>query len=347
MAKMIDVAKLAGVSVATVSRVLVGNAQVSLETKQKVLKAMEELNYKPNKLARNLRKLESKTIVVVIPDISNPFFTGVIRGIQHVAMQHEYFVLLGDTKNDVKAEQDFIEQIKERAADGVILITARTPQQKIMEMAQEVPLVMACEYIAGANLSMVTIDNVASSARVIDHLTRLGHQRIGFISGPLDIILSRDRLNGYMQGLVQHGLEPDPSLIVEGDFTISSGYHLAMQLLNLSQPPTAIFASNDEMAIGAIKALKEIGIQIPQEMAVVGFDDISMATVIEPALTTVAQPKFEIGKRAMEMLLQTIQHPAMNKEHVVLPDQLVIRESCGYLWSQQQKEFSDARVDGS
>ncbi|MBA4495347.1 LacI family DNA-binding transcriptional regulator [Paenactinomyces guangxiensis] len=330
MAKMIDVAKLAGVSVATVSRVLAGSGKVSKNTKEKVERAMKELNYKPNKLARNLRKLESKTIVVVIPDISNPFFTDVIRGIQQVAQQHDYYVLLGDTGNDVKAELDFIDLIKERAADGVILVTARTSPEKILEIAQEVPLVVACEYIKGAHLSMVTIDNVSSSQKVVDHLVSLGHRRIGFISGPLNVIISRDRLKGYVSGLKKHGLEQDSSLIQEGDFTISSGFESANRLLDLAEPPTAVFASNDEMAIGTIKAIKNRGFQVPGDIAVVGFDDIQIATVIEPALTTVSQPKFEIGRCTMEILLELIQNPSTRQEHVVLPEHLVIRESCGY-----------------
>lgn len=329
MAKMIDVAKLAGVSVATVSRVLAGSAHVSRETREKVLRAMEDLDYKPNMLARNLRKMQSKTIVVVIPDISNPFFSDVIRGIQHVAREHGYHVLLGDTQNDVNAELDFIEMIKERAADGVILTTARTSPEKIMEMAREVPLVMACEYIEGAELPMVTIDNVFSAKRVVDHLAALGHRRIGFIAGPLHVIISRDRLQGFVQGLREHGIQQDSSLILEGDFTISSGYEQAVRLLQLPDPPTAIFASNDEMAIGAIKAIKHMGLKVPQDVAVVGFDDIRMATVIEPALTTIYQPKFEIGKKAMEFLLKLIQRPSRSYGHLKLPEKLILRESCG------------------
>ncbi|SEN46586.1 LacI family DNA-binding transcriptional regulator [Lihuaxuella thermophila] len=329
MAKMIDVARLAGVSVATVSRVLAGSAHVSRETREKVLRAMADLDYKPNLLARNLRKMESKTIVVVIPDISNPFFSDVIRGIQHVAKEHGYHVLLGDTQNDVDAEWDFIEMIKERAADGVILVTARTSPEKIMEMAQEVPLVMACEYIQGAELPMVTIDNVISAKRVVDHLAALGHRRIGFIAGPLHVIISRDRLQGFVLGLREHGLEQDSSLIVEGDFSIPSGYDQAVRLLQLPEPPTAIFASNDEMAIGAVKAVKQMGLKVPQDVAVVGFDDIPMATVIEPALTTICQPKFEIGKKAMEILLQLIQQSNRSHGHLKLPEKLIVRDSCG------------------
>ncbi|MGC5325086.1 LacI family DNA-binding transcriptional regulator [Brevibacillus sp. SYSU BS000544] len=329
MAKMTDVAKKAGVSVATVSRVLTGKDNILDETRKKVLLAVEELNYRPNKLARNLRKLESKTIVAVVPDISNIFFSDIIRGIETVAQQNGYYVLLGNTHNDIQSEIDYIEMVKEKLADGVILLTARIPKEEIISISQELPVVLACEYVDGADIPTVTIDNISSARKVVNHLVALGHQRIGFISGPLNVILSRDRLKGYRQALLAHDIPVDESLIQEGDFRIESGYQMASRLLALSQPPTAIFAANDEMAIGAIQSIKEKGFQVPQDIAVVGFDNIRITTIVEPALTTVNQPKFAIGCKAMEILLKIMNNEPIERKQIVLDDELVIRQSCG------------------
>ncbi len=341
MTKMKDVAKLAGVSTATVSRVLAGKDNINQETKQKVLVAIEQLNYRPNKLARNLRKLESKTIVAVVPDISNMFFSDIIRGIEGVARENGYHVLLGNTFNDTNREIDYIELIKEKLADGVILLTARIPMQQIVEIAEELPVVLACEYIDGADVPTVTIDNISSARKAVNHLIALGHRRIGFISGPLQVIVSRDRLKGYHQGHLQHDLPIDESLVQEGDFTVESGYRMATRLLALTSPPTAIFAANDEMAIGAIQAIREKGFRVPEDIAVVGFDDIRLATLFDPPLTTVSQPKLEIGSKAAEILLKIINHEPVERRQVVLSDQLIIRQSCGY---QQQHDSASGQT---
>lgn len=329
MTKMKDVAKLAGVSTATVSRVLAGKENINEETRQKVLQAIEQLSYKPNRLARNLRKLESKTIVAVVPDITNMFFFDIIRGIESVAHQNGYHVLLGNTANDINREIDYIELIKEKLADGVILLTARIPVQQIVEIVEELPVVLACEYIDGADVPMVTIDNISSARKAVNHLVSLGHRRIGFISGPLQVILSRDRLKGYHQGLHQHNLPIEESLIQEGDFTLESGYRMASRLLALTHPPTAIFAANDEMAIGAIQAIREKGYRVPDDIAVVGFDDIRLATLFDPPLTTVSQPKLEIGSKAAEVLIRILNNEPLERRQIVLEDHLIIRESCG------------------
>ncbi|SFJ53377.1 LacI family DNA-binding transcriptional regulator [Thermoflavimicrobium dichotomicum] len=335
MAKMIDVAKLAGVSVATVSRVLMGKGKVREQTRQKVLEAIKQLNYKPNRLARNLRRLESQTVVVVIPDISNPFFTEIVLGIQEIANQHGYHVLLGNTNNDVKREIQFIEMVKEKVADGVILVTVRNPKERFLKLAQEFPIVFACEYIKGAELPMVTIDNVRSAQCVVNYLVNLGHRKIGYIGGPQQVIVSRDRLQGFIQGVIQNDIPFEPAYITEGDFGIQSGIEMATKLLQLPSPPTAIFAANDEMAIGAIKAIKNHGLSVPKDIAIVGFDNITMSTVVEPALTTISQPRRQIGQKAMELLLQLIHNPMLKREHIVLPYELVIRQSCGNpsVWS--------------
>ncbi|WP_406678658.1 LacI family DNA-binding transcriptional regulator [Moorella sp. ACPs] len=330
MVKMTEVAKLAGVSPSTVSRVLSNSPYVSEETRQRVLEAVKLLEYKPNRLASNLRKMSSKTIVVVLPDITNPFFARILQGLEDVARENGYHVLLGDTGNNLKLEKDFIDLVRERFVDGLILATARIRKEEILAISQEMPVVLACEYVEGYDIPTVSIDNISAARQATEHLINLGHKRIGFITGPLGVILSRDRLKGYRQALLLHEIPIDESLIQEGDFSVKSGYDIMMKFLAVNPPPTAVFASNDEMAVGAMKAIKHKGMRVPDDVAVIGFDDIPLCTLVEPELTTIAQPKYEIGTHAMDMLLKIIKKEELVNKQIVLAHHLVVRESCGY-----------------
>ncbi|BDG42999.1 LacI family DNA-binding transcriptional regulator [Saccharococcus caldoxylosilyticus] len=328
MVRISDVAKLANVSTATVSRVLSNSGNVTKETTEKVLEAIQKLNYQPNILARQLRKLETKTILVVVPDITNTFFSKVLRGIEHVAIENDYQVLLGDTGNNIERERGYLNILRQRKADGMILLTARLESHLLEEIASEFPVVLACEYLEGSTIPTVSIDNISSARKATEYLIHLGHRRIGFISGPLNVILSRDRLKGFRQAMAQHNIPIESFLVQEGDFSFKSGYNMMMKFLALDQPPTAVFASNDEMAIGAIKAIKSKGLRVPDDISVVGFDDIQFASIYEPALTTISQPMFEIGKKAMELLIKLINKDELKKSQYILEDQLVIRETC-------------------
>jgi LacI family repressor for deo operon, udp, cdd, tsx, nupC, and nupG len=329
MSKMTDVARLAGVSTATVSRVLAGGDKVANIKKEKVMKAIEQLNYKPNRLASNLRTLKSKTIVAVVRDISKSFFSDIIRGIEDVAYEQNYKVLLGDINNDPNRENDYIKLYNEKLVDGVILIGTRNTADALLKLTEGIPVVLASEFLDRIDLPKVSIDNIASSRQAADHLIGLGHKRIGFISGPMDIVICRDRMEGYRQGMLEHGLPVDEDLIHEGDWSIESGYEMAAKMLTLGQRPTAIFASNDDMAFGVIKCVKDRGLRVPQDVSVVGFDNISMASILEPSLTTVSQPRYEIGAKAMELLLQLIKGEQVTQRQYTLQSKLVIRESCG------------------
>jgi LacI family repressor for deo operon, udp, cdd, tsx, nupC, and nupG len=330
MTKISDVARLAKVSTATVSRVISNTDNVTVETREKVLEAIQQLNYQPNILARHLRRLETKTILVIVPDITNTFFSKILRGIESVAIQNGYQVILGDTVNSIAREYEYLDLLRQKQVDGMILLTARMERELVEEIAENYPVVLACEYIEGSKIPTVSIDNISSARKATEHLIRLGHERIAYISGPMNIILGRDRLKGYQQAMAQYELEVKYSLIQEGDFSYESGYNLMMKYLAMENPPTAVFAANDEMAIGAIKAAKSHGIKIPEEIAIVGFDDIKIASIFEPALTTIAQPTYEIGTKAMDMLLKLIKGEEMKKRQFVLDNQLIIRESCGF-----------------
>ncbi|MFX0561096.1 LacI family DNA-binding transcriptional regulator [Tepidibacillus infernus] len=327
MVRIVDVAKMANVSTATVSRVLSNSGTVKRETTEKVLEAINKLNYQPNMLARQLRRLETKTVLVVVPDITNTFFSNLLRGIEAVAMKNGYQVLLGDAHNNVEIERGFLNILRQKKADGMILLTARMDGKLIDEIAKEFPVVLACEYFEGSQIPTISIDNISGARKATEHLIELGHKRIGFISGPLNVVLGRDRLKGFQQAMSQHSLQVDPILIQEGDFSYESGFNLMSKFLALDEPPTAVFAANDEMAIGAIKAIKKRGLQVPEDLSVVGFDDIKFASIFEPELTTIEQPTFDIGIKAMELLIKLINKEKLEKKQYILEDKLIIRES--------------------
>ncbi|PLR78472.1 LacI family transcriptional regulator [Bacillus sp. V3-13] len=333
MVRIADVAKMANVSTATVSRVISNSEPVKRETREKVLHAIEKLKYQPNVLARQLRRMETKTILVVVPDITNTFFSNVLRGIEAIAGENSYQVLLGDTGNIIDREYGYFDILRQRKADGMILLTARSNQQMLEEIAEEYPIVLACEYFEGSKLPTVSIDNVSSARKATEHLISLNHTRIAHISGPLNVVVGRDRLKGFQQAMIQHSLPVESYLIQEGDFSYESGFNLMMKFLALENPPTAVFAGNDEMAMGAIKAVKSKGLSVPEDISVVGFDDIKFASIFEPALTTISQPTYDIGKRAMKLLLQLINSDELEKQQYMLSDKLVIRDS-----SKEKKE---------
>lgn len=292
-----------------------------------MLRVIEELNYKPNRLASNLRRMSAKTIMVVLPDITNPFFAKIVQGFEDVAHERGYYVLLGDTGNRLSLEREFIELSRERAVDGLILATARIPNKEIQEVSEHVPLVLACEYVDGLDIPTVSIDNVGAARAATEFLIESGHRRVAHISGPMAVVLSRDRVKGYRQAVQLHDLELDDRLIQEGDFTVQSGYHNMLKLLSLDNPPTAVFAANDEMAVGAIKAAKSLGIRVPEDLSVIGFDDIPLAMLVEPELTTVHQPQYDIGRHAMRMLLDIVEGRAPRRRQVVLSHRIVVRGS--------------------
>lgn len=330
---MDDVAKLAEVSTATVSRVLSNHANVSQKTKERVLNAINELGYKPNRLASNLRKNKSSSIAVIIPDLSNTIFSDVVKGIKDEALEEGYHILLFESGNSIEQELEYVELVKEKFADGIILVTARMLKEEICRLSAEVPLVLACDYVEGYAVPTVSIDNTSAARAATEYLIRLGHEKIGLITGPLDMILSRDRVKGYRQAMLLHEKPIADFYIQEGDFTAKSGYDLTLKFLANHERPTAIFASNDEMAVGAIRACKDKGIAVPAEISILGFDDIPLGTWIEPKLSTVSQPNYDIGKHAIRMLFDIIHKKERSEKQIVLPFQILPRETTDVILS--------------
>jgi LacI family transcriptional regulator, repressor for deo operon, udp, cdd, tsx, nupC, and nupG len=272
--------------------------------------------------------VSAKTILVVVPDITNPFFSKVFRGIEAVAVTNGYQVILGDTGNELVREKWFLNLLHQKKADGMVLLTAQTDAATVEETAQRFPLVLACENIEDSNITTVSIGNISGARKATEYLIDLGHERIGCIIGPLNSVLNRDRLKGFYQAMSSHNLIVDPVLVQEGDFSFESGFNLMMKFFAIGQLPSAIFAANDEMAMGVIKAIKSKGLKVPEDISVLGFDNLKFSSIFEPGLTTIAQPAFEIGEKVAELLLRLINKEEIKHEQMFLADQLIVRQSC-------------------
>ena len=291
--------------------------------------AVAACGYRPNISARNLRRMETRQVTILIPDVTNPFFNEIVRGIERVAREHGYSVLLADTENLPVQETAYGNLLASRRTDGLILLNGRVPAGLLpaTNAAKSPPVVIACEYVTNSDLPTVQIDNIDAARKATEHLVGLGHRRIGFIAGPLWNVLSRDRIHGYRDALLDSGVPFDDSLIVAGNFSLASGVASAQTLLSMPNPPTAIFASNDEMAIGAIRAARDRGFMVPRDLSVMGFDDIRFAAFVDPPLTTVSQPGAEIGRTAMAMLLNILSGREIVQRRVLLPTHLELRAS--------------------
>lgn len=332
MSSIKDVARLAGVSTATVSRTLAEPDKVSEATRQKVQRAIERSGYVRNELARRFRMQSTQTILVLLPDIGNPFYSLVIQGLEEVAHKHGYRLLLGDTQNHPEREHEYLQSVMQRQVDGVISLLHTLPSVLEFQDGKPVPLVMVCEYQRDAAVSSIGIDNIAAAALATRHLLDLGHRHIAFINGPAHTPLSKDRLRGYREALKAAGLAYDKNLVVRGDFSLVSGERAAAVLLDANIKFSAIFAANDAMGIGAIKVLRARKFKVPGDVSVVGFDDIEFAQYVEPPLTTIHQPRREIGRAAMTRMIASLNDDAPPVQ-VVLDHELVVRGSTARLKS--------------
>lgn len=334
MATISDVAKAAGVSTATVSRVLRNKDAVKPSTRDAVLSAIASLNYKPNALARQMRTQETRTIIVIVPDISNTFFSDILFSIERCAQEHDYQVLIADMHNQPTIESYYFQAIQQHTVDGIISLSANVAKKLIEEVAEEYPIVVANQYLENFNIPNVTIDNICAAEAITNHLISLGHTHIAHITSQPGILLYRDRFNGYISALAKHNLSIDLELVRYGVPSIQGGYDQMNSLLSLNKPISAVFAAGDVMAVGAIKALKASGLRVPEDIAVVGFDDIEISHFWEPSLTTVKSPKQKIGEVAFQKLLKLMNKEPLTQIKDILDYEIVIRESCGY----QQKQ---------
>ncbi len=321
-----DVARRAGVGVATVSRVLNGTGYVKAETRERVLAAAAELGYVPSQLARGLVRRLSGTVGLVVPDITNPFFPLITRGVEDAASEAEYTVFLCNSDNDPALEANDVQKLRERRVDGVIFV-GTTERRELVDrlLADGIPVVVMDRQLDHTEVDTVLVDNLAGARAACRHLIELGHRRIAHAAGHQSTRTGQDRCQGYRVALEEAGLAYDPACVVWGDFTYESGYRAGQVLLGRSPRPTAVFAGNDLIALGVIRAAEEAGLAVPDDLSVVGFDDIQMAALVRPGLTTVRQPAREMGRMAMVMLLERIRGEAAGpgRRQVYRPELIV------------------------
>lgn len=328
MTTMKDVAEMAGVSTATVSRALMNPEKVSTVTRQKVEQAVLAVGYSPHALSRNIKRNESRTILVIVPDISDPFFADVIQDIEHAAAQQGYLILIGDCAQQTQQERTFVNLIITKQIDGMLLLGSNLPFDASKEEQRNLPpMVMANEFAPELELPTVHIDNLTAAYEAVNYLHELGHKRIACIAGPESLPLSHYRLQGYIQALRRNGITVDNDYIIRGDFSYEAGAQSFAALMELPHPPTAIFSHNDVMAVGAIWQAKQLGLRIPQDVSLVGFDDLKLSQFCDPPLTTVAQPRYQIGQQAMLLLLEQLQGHSVQSGSRLLDTELIIRES--------------------
>lgn len=326
-----DVAEAAGVSVATVSRVVSGSRhRVSAATRSRVLAAVARLRYQPNLVALGLKKRVTHTIGLIVPDISNPFYPAIARGIEDVANRAGLAVLLCNTYEDLAKERSYLMLLRNRMVDGLIFATVGANTKHLRMLRRErVPAVLVARAPEGVKMDAVLVDNRRGEREATEHLLRLGHRRVAFIGGPAALPVAGERLAGYRDALAAAGIGADPALVADGAFRAEGGAAAVGTLLRRRAAFTAIVASNDLMAIGAMEELRRRGRRLPDDVAVVGFDDITFASLVEPPLTTVAQPKYRMGTLAMERLLELLNSGDRRPRRLVLEPQLVVRRSCG------------------
>ena len=324
-----DVAKRAGVSMMTVSRVINNSGYISQETRQRVEQAIAELGYVPNALARSLCFKQTKTLALVLTDITNPFFTTVARGVEDTASEQGFSVMFCNTDESQADEAEYLNVIVQKQVDGVLLVPAASaPDSARFLRERNVPFVVLDRRIRGDEVDTVRGDSEQGAFDLTQHLLSLGHRRIGMLSGPSVVTTAADRVAGYRRALLEAGAPPDDSLILEGPYTLDSGYMLAEQILTHDLRPTALVAANNFIAIGALRALRAAGLRVPKDMSLVAFDDLPAPIVIDPFFTVVSQPAYEMGQRATALLLERLagNGPAALQD-IVLPTQLIVRDS--------------------
>jgi LacI family repressor for deo operon, udp, cdd, tsx, nupC, and nupG len=329
-ARIQDVAKLADVSTATVSRALATPERVSPQARARVLEAIAQTGYVPNPAARSLRSQKTYMALVVLPDLANTFFSKILRGIEETLFAAGYGMIISDLDGSPEKEAHFAAFTAAGRVDGAILLNghlfgqSRDGRGRAAQI--NIPLVALCEAIPSADIPQIEIDNRAAAYRMTQHLAALGHGRIAYVSGPPENVLERERFQGYRDALQAAGIPFDPTLVIPGDYTIEAGIAAGHRLVAQFDRPTAVFCTSDEMAIGLMRTLISAGLRVPGDMSVAGFDDIEFATVAEPSLTTIHQPRRELGQAAASALIDLLQGRPTPRS-IRLDTELVIRDS--------------------
>ena len=329
MVTLRDVANLAGVSTATVSAVVNSSTYVSPKLTSRVKAAMKELDYSPNEVARSLKNKSTRTLGLIIPHISH-FFTALIKGVENTVNDEGYTLVLCSNHGNILREKETIKMLKAKRVDGLIMAAVGEGEAYLEScLGIGLPIVFVDRIPAPGRIDVVVCDNFQGAYDAVSHLIQLGHQRIGAILDRAGLYTSRERMAGFKQALADHHLHVDPLLIREGNATVESAHEHGKNLINLGNPPTAIFAVNNQTIIGLMKALSQEGLVCPRDISVVGFDDVEWADYFSPRLTTVALPSFEVGHRAAKLLIKRLTTKAsFAPETVTLKTSLVVRDSC-------------------
>jgi LacI family transcriptional regulator len=330
MPTITDVAREARVSASTVSHVINETRYVSDEVKQRVHAAMEALNYQPNVIARSLRTRETLTVGVVVSDVTNPFFTSIVRAIEDEVLKQGYSIILCDTDEKPEREQAYLRLLMGRRVDGLI-VAPSSGNADLLRSAIEsgLPVVLLDRSIPGLTADVVLSDNESGAFDAVSYLIGMGHRRIGIIAGRLEVSTGADRMAGYVRAIRTHGIPADESLIEVAKFKRDIAYDKTMKMLNRAEPPTALFVCNNVMTAGTMAALKAAGKKVPEDISVIGFDDSEWAALMDPPLTVVAQPIVELGTRAAQTLMRRISRGRVKTPRaVVLKPELILRDSC-------------------
>lgn len=306
LATLKDVAKLAGVDPSVVSRVINKDKAIKLkpETRQRILDAVNQLNYRPNASARNLKKGETKILGMVIPDFLNPVYATIIQGVEYRAQQEGYDLLVYSTQNGLK--KDFVQLLREGRVDGLLVASSASNDAEILELQKEkLPFVLVNRVVHGVD-NYVTADDKMGAKLAVEHLIHLGHTQIGHIAGPLFTETGLERFHGYRAALQESNVEFKSHYVCESKYSAEDGYRCMNNLLELADPPTAVFAANMMVCIGAMRAIQERGLSIPKDISIVGFHDILFTSALQPPLTTVKMPLFEMGEEGVKKLIKIL-----------------------------------------
>lgn len=332
MATLEDVADAADVSVSTVSRVFNDPDKVRSSTRERVRQAANELGYRPSRVARRLRLQEgdANLLGLVIPDIQNPFFADVTRGVEDVAREQDYALILSNSDENPDKQRLAVDTLLTEEVDGVIVppVSMNDPEVKRL-VESDIVVVCVDRRLENARVDTILSDNQAGAYKAVAHLIECGHERIGFIGGIARISTSKDRRRGYERALTEHDVAVDPELVKEGDSRRERGTYLTNDLLDLADPPTAIFTGNNLTTLGALTAINTRGLSAPDDVALVGYDDIPWAMALNPPPTVIDQPGYEMGRRATRILLNRLASPDRSPTTVTLQPKLIVRQSCG------------------
>lgn len=323
-----EVAQHAGVSRATVSRVLTNKPHVSKEMRARVMASVRVLGYQPSRVARSLRAQSSEIIALIISDIQNPFYTALVRAVEDMAYANRHAVFLCNADEDIEKEKLYIDlALAERVAGVIITPTQETGNPSSALLEASIPVVSVDRRMHDLEVDTVVIDNINAAIEITNHLIDNGHTRIAGLFGPLTITTSNERYKGYIKALTMHKISPVPQIVCTGMPKAAFGYQSTQALLELPEPPTAIFAANNLLVSGALRAIHEKGLRVPQDIAVASFDE--MRCFCQRSLTVVAQPTYDLGRTAAQLLLERIEDPSRPIREVVLKSKLMIRESSG------------------